>query len=218
MAGAGAKKFPAFSKLSSDDVNNYLADQVIMRFATTAARDAAFGGVGEPTLAEGMTAYIDDTNQIQSYNGSNWITISPIYNAIGRRTSTLVISNSGNSDIVDTTNFSGTITANVGDLLQATFSTTLSAGSNIIGFNFYTFNGASPINAFYAPSTFNPFLFGSSYDNCINLVALYKVVAGDIFSGQVTAKLTANAAGTSRSVVNSSIPASFTLTNLGRAN
>jgi hypothetical protein len=73
MAGAGAKKFPAFSKLSSDDVNDYLADQVIMRFATTAARDAAFGGVGEPTLAEGMTAYIDADNSIYTYDGSNWV-------------------------------------------------------------------------------------------------------------------------------------------------
>lgn len=78
MAGAGAKKFPAFSKLSSDDVNNYLADQVIMRFATTTARDAAFGGVGEPTLAEGMTAYIDNLNVLQTYDGSNWITTTAL--------------------------------------------------------------------------------------------------------------------------------------------
>jgi len=75
MAGAGAKKFPANSKLTSDDVNNYLADQVIMRFATTTARDAAFGGVGEPTLAEGMTAYIDADNSIYTYDGSNWVKI-----------------------------------------------------------------------------------------------------------------------------------------------
>jgi hypothetical protein len=73
MAGAGAKKFPAFSKLASDDVNNYLMDQTIMRFATTTARDAAFGGVGEPTLAEGMTAYIDADNSIYTYDGSNWV-------------------------------------------------------------------------------------------------------------------------------------------------
>jgi hypothetical protein len=78
MAGAGAKKFPAFSKLSSDDVNNYLADQVIMRFATTTARDAAFGGVGEPTLAEGMTAYIDNLNVLQTYDGSNWVTTTAL--------------------------------------------------------------------------------------------------------------------------------------------
>lgn len=75
MAGAGAKKFAANSLLSSDDVNNYLADQVIMRFATSVARDAAFGGAGEPTLAEGMTCYLDDTNSVQSYNGTSWVTI-----------------------------------------------------------------------------------------------------------------------------------------------
>lgn len=76
MAGAGAKKFAANSLLSSDDVNNYLADQVIMRFATSVARDAAFGGAGEPTLAEGMTCYLDDSNQIQSYNGSAWVGVA----------------------------------------------------------------------------------------------------------------------------------------------
>jgi len=83
MAGAGAKKFPAFSKLSSADVNDYLADQVIMRFATTTARDAAFGGVGEPTLAEGMTAYIDADNSIYTYDGSNWIRMVSASRVVG---------------------------------------------------------------------------------------------------------------------------------------
>ena len=73
MAGLGARLFPAFSKLTAAQVNGYLMDQTIMRFASTAARDAAFGGAGEPTLAEGMTCYLDDTNQIQSYNGSAWV-------------------------------------------------------------------------------------------------------------------------------------------------
>jgi hypothetical protein len=78
MAGAGAKKFPAFSKLASADVNDYLADQVIMRFATTTARDAAFGGLGEPALAEGMTCYIDNLNVLQTYDGSNWVTTTAL--------------------------------------------------------------------------------------------------------------------------------------------
>jgi len=73
MAGLGARLFPAFSKLTSDQVNGYLMDQTIMRFATTSARDAAFGGAGEPTLAEGMTAYIDADNSIYTYDGSNWV-------------------------------------------------------------------------------------------------------------------------------------------------
>jgi len=76
MAGLGAKLFTAFSKLTAAQVNGYLMDQSIMRFASTAARDAAFGGAGEPTLAEGMTCYLDDTNQIQSYNGSSWVGVA----------------------------------------------------------------------------------------------------------------------------------------------
>ncbi len=53
-------------------MNGYLQDQVIMRFATTTARDAAFGGAGEPTLAEGMFCYIDANNTTYYYSGSAW--------------------------------------------------------------------------------------------------------------------------------------------------
>ena len=76
MAGLGAKLFTAFSKLTAAQVNGYLMDQSIMRFASAAVRDAAFGGVGEPTLAEGMFCYLDDTNQLQSYNGSAWVGVA----------------------------------------------------------------------------------------------------------------------------------------------
>jgi hypothetical protein len=76
MAGLGAKLFTAFSKLTAAQVNGYLMDQSIMRFASATVRDAAFGGAGEPTLAEGMTCYLDDTNQIQSYTGSAWVGVA----------------------------------------------------------------------------------------------------------------------------------------------
>jgi len=62
MAGAGAKLFTSGSVLTADQVNTFLMDQSIMRFASTTARDDAFGGAGEPTLAEGMFAYTTDTN------------------------------------------------------------------------------------------------------------------------------------------------------------
>ena len=67
MAGAGAKLFTSGAVLTAAQVNTFLMDQTIMRFATTAARDAAFGGAGEPTLAEGMFAYIDDENKVYFY-------------------------------------------------------------------------------------------------------------------------------------------------------
>jgi len=42
-------------------------------FATTVTRDAAFGGAGEKTLAEGQFAYIEATKTTQYYNGTAWI-------------------------------------------------------------------------------------------------------------------------------------------------
>ena len=73
MAGAGAKLFTSGSVLTAAEVNTYLMDQSIMRFASEAARDAAFGGAGEPTLATGMYAYTTDTLTLWVYNGSAWV-------------------------------------------------------------------------------------------------------------------------------------------------
>ena len=44
-------------------------------FANTTDRDAAFGGAGEKTLAEGQLCYLEDTNATQFYDGSTWSTI-----------------------------------------------------------------------------------------------------------------------------------------------
>lgn len=44
-------------------------------FATTTTRDAAFGGAGEKTLAEGQFAYIEASDTTQYYDGSTWQTL-----------------------------------------------------------------------------------------------------------------------------------------------
>jgi hypothetical protein len=41
-------------------------------FGGTATRDAAFGGTGEKTLAEGQFAYLEDSNTTQYYDGAAW--------------------------------------------------------------------------------------------------------------------------------------------------
>jgi hypothetical protein len=41
-------------------------------FATTATRDAAFGGTGEKVLAEGQFAFTEDTNTTWFYTGAVW--------------------------------------------------------------------------------------------------------------------------------------------------
>ena len=75
MAGAGTKLFVAGDVLTAAQVNTYLQDQVIMRFASSAARDAAFGGAGEPVLAEGMFCYLLDTNEFLVYTGAAWTAV-----------------------------------------------------------------------------------------------------------------------------------------------
>jgi hypothetical protein len=77
MAGLGAKNWSFEEEATSSDINGYLADQVVMRFPNAATRDAAFGGAGEPVLAEGMICTLDSTNEVQRYDGSSWVTVAP---------------------------------------------------------------------------------------------------------------------------------------------
>lgn len=51
-------------------------------FATTVTRDAAFGGTGEKTLAEGQTCYIEAApKRLQVYDGTNWLDFDTAYTA-----------------------------------------------------------------------------------------------------------------------------------------
>lgn len=72
MAGAGSKLFTSGAVLTAAQVNTYLMDQAVMVFASTAARDAAFGGAGEASLSEGMICYISDANSLLYYTGTAW--------------------------------------------------------------------------------------------------------------------------------------------------
>ena len=72
--GANATTFvPSYT---SGDVltaaNLSVTNSGIPVFATTVTRDAAFGGTGEKTLAEGQFAYIEATNTTQYYDGAAW--------------------------------------------------------------------------------------------------------------------------------------------------
>lgn len=72
MAGAGTRVFASGEILTAAQVNQYLMDQVITRFADAATRDASFGGVGQPVLSEGRFCYLDSTNVVQYYDGISW--------------------------------------------------------------------------------------------------------------------------------------------------
>ena len=55
--------------LTASDLN--ITNSGVPVFATTVTRDAAFGGTGEKTLAEGQGCYIEGTG-LQIYNGTAW--------------------------------------------------------------------------------------------------------------------------------------------------
>ena len=44
-------------------------------FADSTARDAAFGGTGEKTLAQGQFCYLESTGKLQVYTGSVWLNV-----------------------------------------------------------------------------------------------------------------------------------------------
>lgn len=69
-AGLGYKEFATGDVLTAADANGYLASQVVMVFADSAARTTAI-----TSPQEGMISYLKDTNATQYYSGSAWVTI-----------------------------------------------------------------------------------------------------------------------------------------------
>ena len=59
------------------DQQNQSARTGVPVFAGTTERDAAFGGTGEKTLAEGQLCYLESTNVVQYYDGAAWATVGP---------------------------------------------------------------------------------------------------------------------------------------------
>ena len=63
--------FVASQVLTAQQLNDSARTGVPV-FADTTARDAAFGGAGEKTLAEGQLCYLESTNKVMLYDGSSW--------------------------------------------------------------------------------------------------------------------------------------------------
>ena len=73
MAGVGVKLFVQNTPLTAADLNTYIQDQVICVFDNEAARTAAFGNAGQPTLSEGRFSYLKDTDKLYYYpQGGPW--------------------------------------------------------------------------------------------------------------------------------------------------
>lgn len=140
-SNAGYRLFQTGDVLTAAQVQYNLQNQTIMYFADAAARDSALFGV----LAEGMFAYLADTNSTVFYNGAAWEAFGDVTN--GTLTSpkeTVLLSGTGATGTVNietqtasvevlTANATGNWTLNVtGSISPAvTLNSTMAVGEQI---------------------------------------------------------------------------------------
>jgi hypothetical protein len=84
------KVWAPFERLLSDDMNNYLSEQIPAIFANAAARDAAI-----PAPILGQPAYLTDTHAYQTYDGTAWREIARtlLYASLTSTTDNQAVSN-----------------------------------------------------------------------------------------------------------------------------
>ena len=104
MAGLGYKSFSAGDVLTAAQVQGYLQDQAVMRFADSTARASA---IGTANFTEGMVSYLDDTDQIEYYSGSSWASIAPV--------------STQGLTLLNTTSFSAVASQSLNDIFSATY-------------------------------------------------------------------------------------------------
>jgi hypothetical protein len=71
MAGTGFKTFVDLDILTAAEVNGFLMSQAVMVFDDATDRSTQLGA----NEAEGMVAYLKDTNQLEKYTGAAWVAI-----------------------------------------------------------------------------------------------------------------------------------------------
>jgi hypothetical protein len=174
--GSGFKTFSAGAVLTASEVNNYLMEQSVMYFATTAARDAALGsGVRE----DGMTVYIGSNNTdegLYTYNGTSWtrpwnmpwgLKVSALTGAGTATASELIQSSCASTTFYANRSYRWTVSASYtgtvgGDLFQALLRETNTSGTARGQINFTihptSAKGSFSISAAFAPGavTFTP--------------------------------------------------------------
>lgn len=113
-AGQGYIEFTTGDVLTAAAANGYLASQVVMVFASSAARTSA---IASPQ--EGMLSYLKDTNAVEAYDGAAWISVGSTGDITGVTAGT-GISGGGTSGTVTVTNSMATAIDAKGDLIAGT--------------------------------------------------------------------------------------------------
>jgi hypothetical protein len=103
--GSGFRTFTAGEVLTASNVQNYLMDQSVMVFGGSAARSSA---IGTANFEEGMVSYLTDTDKVEAYNGTDWVSVAP--------------TTSQGLTLINTTSFSGVSSVSLpADTFTATY-------------------------------------------------------------------------------------------------
>jgi hypothetical protein len=135
--GSGFRTFTAGEVLTASNVQNYLMDQSVMVFGGSAARSSA---IGTANFEEGMVSYLTDTDKVEAYNGTDWVSVAP--------------TTSQGLTLINTTSFSGVSSQVVPDVFSANYKSykviielSQSGVSNIL-FRLRTAGGSSAATAY----------------------------------------------------------------------
>lgn len=71
----GVKNWASGQVLDAADLNEYVADQTIARFATIADRTAAYGVANAPSLQKGLFSWVESTEKLYYYDGTSWVEV-----------------------------------------------------------------------------------------------------------------------------------------------
>ena len=166
-------------------------------FADTTARDAAFGGTGEKTLAQGQLAFIESGNLIQFYNGTSWVAV--------RRTLQIVNSQTGAVATGTTTiPFDDTIPQNTEGTEFLSVAITPSSTSNLLLIQVvmnYSYSIANTVTmALFQDTTANALAasseYGSTATGMINSGLTHYMTAGTTSSTTFKVRAGGETAGT----------------------
>jgi hypothetical protein len=150
MAGLGYRAFTGGSVITAAQVQGYLQDQAVMKFASATARDAA---ITSPT--EGMVCYLADSSAMFAYDGGSWC-IVPVTSEFVTNTTYTIASPAATAQNVYAATGSGAslaagFTYRVEGLLRANFTVGLTGNqgsmqltySGTAASSYIQFNGAS---------------------------------------------------------------------------
>jgi hypothetical protein len=163
--GSGYRTFTAGEVLTASNVQNYLQDQVVMTFGGSAARSSA---IGTANFEEGMISYLTDTDKVEAYNGTNWVSVAP--------------ASTQGLTLINTTSFSGVASTS---LAASTFNSTYRNYRIILNFRPATNNTTFTWRIRKAGSdvtTSTYFLAGTSTTSGSATISSYRVNGGTSFS------------------------------------